>query len=392
MASPVRPHLSARLAVAAASLLLLAVTALGAALAMRAASAAADSRPDPAPGSVAATAQAAPGVRARSGILIDRRTGRVLWSRSADLRLAPASCTKIMTALLVLERYDDLERMITAPGSVRDFQQVAIGLRPGDRISVKQALRALMTKSANDACVTLATAVGGSEAGFVKLMNRRAARLGLTRTRFVNSRGTPKPGHYSSARDLARLGRYAMRDARFRDLVGTKTRVITWPPAHRVTVTSHNRLLDYPWGDGIKTGSTKQSLRVLVGSGKPGLVPLIVVTMREPTRDQEEKDAVALLTWGSALYESRQLVAAGEVLRQLQVTGGGPVDVVAAAGLTAVIRTAATPAIVVDLPEEPLPTRPADGAVLGTVTYRSDGLVLGRVDLLAATPTGPAGQ
>ena len=316
----------------------------------------------------------------------------MLWSKSADLRLAPASCTKIMTALLVLERYSDLERMVSAPASVRDYQQVAIGLRPGDRISVKQALRALMTKSANDACVTLATAVGGSEAGFVKRMNRRAAQLGLTRTRFVNSRGTPKPGHYSSARDLARLGRYAMRDARFRDLVGTKTRVITWPPSHRVTVTSHNRLLDYPWGDGIKTGSTKQSLRVLVGSGKPGLVPLIVVTMREPTRDQEEKDAVALFTWGSALYESRQIVAAGEVVRQLQVSGDAPVDVVAGTGLTAIIRKAAAPTLVFDLPPEPLPARPADGTRLGTVTYRSDGLVLGRVDLLAATPTGTAAQ
>lgn len=392
MASRIRTHHDARLAIVAACLLLLAVSAVVAAVVTRAPSqAAADSQPVSAAEGVA-TAQRAPSVRAGSGILIDRRTGRVLWSKSADLRLAPASCTKIMTALLVLERYSNLERMVSAPASVRDYQQVAIGLRPGDRISVKQALRALMTKSANDACVTLATAVGGSEAGFVKLMNRRAAQLGLTRTRFVNSRGTPKAGHYSSARDLARLGRYAMRDARFRDLVRVKTRVITWPPSHRVTVTSHNRLLDYPWGDGIKTGATKQSLSVLVGSGKPGLVPLIVVTMREPTRDQEEKDAIALFTWGSALYESRQIVAAGEVVRQLQVSGDAPVDVVAGTGLTAIIRKAATPALVFELPQEPLPARPADGDVLGTARYRSDGLVLGRVDLLAATPAGPAGQ
>ena len=273
MAPRIRPHHDARLAIVAACLLLLAVTVLAATLVARAPSAAADSQPVSSPESAAMSAQEAPGVQARSGFLIDRRTGRVLWSKSADLRLAPASCTKIMTALLVLERYSNLERMVSAPGSVRDYQEVAIGLRPGDRISVKQALRALMTKSANDACATLATAVGGSETGFVKLMNRRAAQLGLTRTHFVNSRGTPKPGHYSSARDLARLGRYAMRDARFRDLVGTKTRVITWPPSHAVTVTSHNRLLDYPWGDGIKTGSTKKSLRVLVGRASRGSSP-----------------------------------------------------------------------------------------------------------------------
>ena len=336
---------------------------------------------------------AAPSVKARSGIVIDRRSGKVLWSKDAGLRLAPASCTKIMTALLVLERYSDLKRKITAPRNVVEHQKVAIGLRPGDRISVKQALRALMTMSANDACVTLATAVGGSEGGFVKLMNRRAAQLRLTHTRFVNSRGTPKPGHYSSAHDLAKLGRYAMRDARFRDLVRVKTRVITWPPAHAVTVTSHNRLLDYPWADGIKTGSTKESKMVLVGSGRPGplSVPLIVVTMREPTRDQEEKDAVALFEWGAGLFEQRQLVTAGELIEQVEVAGGEPVDLVAAAGLSAAVRKGADVIQSLSYPAEPLPRRPADGTVLGTATYRADAFVLGSVDLVAATPAGASG-
>jgi D-alanyl-D-alanine carboxypeptidase (penicillin-binding protein 5/6) len=337
---------------------------------------------------------AAPAVKARSGILIDRRSGKVLWSRDAGLRLAPASVTKIMTALLVLERYNDLERRITAPRSVVDHQVVAIGLRPGDRISVKQALRALMTKSANDACLTLATAVAGSEGRFVKLMNRRATKLGLTHTRFVNSRGSPEPGHYSSARDLAALGRYAMRDARFRDLVRAKTRVITWPPSHKVRVTSHNRLLDYAWGDGIKTGATKESKMVLVGSGTPGplAVPLIVVTMREPNRAREKKDAVALFRWGAGLYERRQLVSAGNPIAQLTVSGGGPVDVVAAADLSAVTRKAASVTRSLQLPAEPLAQRPAEGEALGAATYRADGVVLGRVDLVAATTAGPSGQ
>lgn len=290
-----RPRLLA--ALAAAAILAVGVTTLACAVAGR--------------GGTQARA-AAPSVKARSGILIDRRSGKVLWSKSPDLRLAPASCTKIMTALLVLERYRDLDRYVRVPSAAAQQQGVAVGLRTGDRITVQQALRALMVKSANDAAITLAYAVGGSESGFVRLMNRRARALGLTRTHYVNSRGTPKPGHYSSARDLARLGRYAMRDSRFRAIVSTKTTVIRWPPSHAVRVTSHNRLLDYPWGDGIKTGATKQSKMVLVGSGKPGLVPLIVVTMREPSRDQEERDAVALLKWGSALYEPHLDVSGGE--------------------------------------------------------------------------------
>ena len=332
-----------------------------------------------------AAAEPAPGVKARSGILIDRRSGTVLWAKRPDLRLAPASCTKIMTALLVLERYRDLDRFVTAPAAIADQGGVAIGLRVGDRISVRQALYALMVKSANDAALTLASAVAGSERAFVARMNARAARLGLMRTHFVNCRGRPAPGHYASARDLAQLGRFAMRDARFRTIVATQTAVISWPPGHEVSVTSHNGLLDYPWGDGIKTGSTFESKAVLVGSGKPGLVPLIVVTMREPTRPQEVEDAVALLLWGSGLYATSPIVASGEVVAELAVARGDPVAAVAAWDLSAVVRTAATVTPVLRLPAQPFPVRPADGARLGSVTYWSDGLVLGAVDLLAAS-------
>jgi D-alanyl-D-alanine carboxypeptidase len=249
---------------------------------------------------VAVAAATAPQVHARSGILISRTSGDVLWSKDPDRRLAPASCTKVMTALLVLEHYRDLDRFVRAPGSVTGQQAVAIGLSPGDRITVRQALRGLLVKSANDAAVTLAVAVDGSERAFVRRMNRRAAQLGLSNTHYVNSRGKDVTGHFASARNLATLARYAwLKFPVFRQVVATKRATITWP-SHRVTVTSHNRLLDYSWGDGIKTGSTTRAGRVLVGSGTPSGVPLIVVTMHEPTRDREEKDAVALLKWGAA--------------------------------------------------------------------------------------------
>jgi D-alanyl-D-alanine carboxypeptidase len=247
---------------------------------------------------------APPQVKARTGILIVRDSGEVLWSKTPDREMAPASCTKIMTALLTLEVVDDLDTMATVP-DIPLPQNVGVDLVPGDRISVREALKALMVKSANDAALTLASYIGGSEKRFVKLMNERAAQLGLTHTHFLNCRGTPEDGHYSSARDLATLGRFAMQDPTFRELVGTKTAVIRYPPNAAVPVESHNRLLDYPWGDGIKTGATSISGKVLVGSGKPGPVALIVVTMHEPTRDQEVKDAVALFTWGTAEYLRR---------------------------------------------------------------------------------------
>jgi D-alanyl-D-alanine carboxypeptidase len=247
---------------------------------------------------------APPEVQAWSGILIERESGRVLWSKDPDRELPPASCTKIMTALLTLEHTDDLDAYATVP-DIPLPQKVGVELVPGDRITVREALMALMVKSANDAALTLASYVAGSEPRFTQLMNRRARELGLENTHFMNSRGTPEDGHYSSARDLAHLGSVAMGNATFRELVRTKEAVIHYPPDAAIPVENHNRLLDYPWGDGIKTGATDKSGKVLVGSGKPGPVALIVVTMHEPTREQEVVDAVALFTWGSAEYLRR---------------------------------------------------------------------------------------
>lgn len=280
-----------------------------------------DGKPSTSTSSPAATAASAtppaspggaPDVGAWSGILIERDSGAVLWSKSPDRELPPASCTKIMTALLVLERAPDLDAFATVP-AIPLPQTVGVDLRPGDRISVRQALSALMVKSANDAALTLASHIAGSETRFVALMNRRARELGLRHTRFVNCRGTPEPGHYSSARDLATLGRFAMRDATFRELVRTRSAVIRYPPDAAVSVENHNRLLDHPWGDGIKTGATADSGKVLVGSGKPGEVALIVVTMHQPTREQELRDAIALFTWGSRVRESGSAAPAASV-------------------------------------------------------------------------------
>ena len=344
-----------------------------------------------APGHRAAAAQSAPAptVQARTGILIDRVTGRVLWSKSPDRRLGPASLTKVMTAILILQRIHDLDSYCRVPRMVgKEELGNVVGLHVGERISVRQALRALIVKSANDAAVTLAYRAAGSEPAFAKLMNAKARALGLTNTHFVNARGKPVPGHYSSARDLAKLGRYVMRNAEFRDLCRRKTATIRWP-GHAVPVASHNRLLSYAWVDGVKTGATAPTGMCLIGSGRPGLQPLIVVTLHEPSRGQEVIDALAMFKWGSALYEQRSIVTQGDIVGTVPLAGGWQVAAVAATPLSAVVRSAAIVTTRRTLPAL-LDQAPPDGTLLGSVTYLADGQKLGTVRLVAGVAATPS--
>ncbi len=337
----------------------------------------------------AAAETPAPTVRATSAIVVDRATGVVLWEKDAHARRPPASLTKVMTAIIVLERVRDLDSWCTVPPGVGKHLVNVVGLRPGERITVRQALRATIIKSANDACLTLAHRVAGSEAAFVRLMNAKAAALGLDDTRFRNSRGKPAPGHYMSADDLARLGRYAMRDGRFRDLCRRRTAVIRWP-GHAVRVESRNRLLRYDWANGIKTGATRASGKCLLASGRFDLRALIVVTLREPTREQEVRDVVALFKWADALYERRLLVSAGDLVTTVPVAGDGEVRAVAANSLSRVVRRAAEVQVELTLLASPVAEAPEPGALLGSVTYRADEQVLGAVGLIAGGMVAPS--
>ena len=331
-----------------------------------------------------------PNVQAWSGIVVDSRSGAVLWAKAADRRLEPASCAKIMTAMVVLEHFRDLTAYVRVPAGAYP-RRVSIGLRPGERITLSEALTALMVHSANDAALTLAHAVAGNEQHFAVLMNRLARRMGLHDSRFVNSRGTPVPGQYMSARDLAVLSRRAMADPRFRSFAGIPTAVIRWPPAHAVDVSNHNQLLSRPWAHGIKTGATRSSGMVLAASGKPRLVPLIVVTMHEPSREQEVRDALALFAWGSSLYAKRPVVKAYEEVISRPGPGGTAVILSAASPLSAVVRRGAAVTRRLDVPRS-FASAPSTGTDVGSVTYVSDGLTLGTVRLLVAgvTPSSPA--
>ena len=334
----------------------------------------------------AAEPPAAPRPQARSAIVIDRVTGRILYGHRVHVERPMASTTKIMTALLVVQRAPDLSRSIRVPAAVASLS--GVGLRPGQRITIRNALLGLMVKSAQDCGVTLATALAGSERSFVGWMNAKARKLGMRHTTYRNVNGSFRdPRHRSTVYDLSLLARHAMKNARFRDLARRQRATVFWSARHRLSVRSNNLLLRWGWADGVKCGFTRAAGSCLVGSGQPGLRPLITATLGAPTRDHDARDHVALFEWASALYEARRVVTAGDLVGEVPLAGGGGVQVAARTTLTAVARSAAPIGRTITLPHS-FATRPAAGKVVGSVAYRADGVRLGVVKLMvvAASP------
>ena len=195
---------------------------------------------------------------------MDATTGQVIYAKNPHERRAQASTTKIMTALVMLEK-GRLSDIVTAGPNVNTVEPVIIGLEPGDQLTVEQVLYGMLLNSGNDAAVALAEHIGGSIPEFADMMNAKAAELGMKDTHFVNPHGLDEEGHYSSAYDLAILAKAALENPVFEKIVSTKEYRIEGPV--RWVFTNTNRLLsDMPTADGVKTGFTDAAGRCLVSS------------------------------------------------------------------------------------------------------------------------------
>jgi serine-type D-Ala-D-Ala carboxypeptidase (penicillin-binding protein 5/6) len=260
-----------------------------------------------APAASAATASAAsapPGVAAR-GAELTGADGAVLWSRSAGTRRPIGSITKVMTAYLVIES-GHLNREIrvpaSAPGYVDRNDGSSAGLIPGDRLTARELLYAMLIPSGCDAAYTLASAYGGQHA-FIARMNSEARKLGLTRTHFSNFDGLPWPTEhstYSTPHDLVILGRDAMRFPLFRDIVGSYSYHLNAGHGHHAYtwVTTNPLFADFPGADGIKTGSTDAAGYCLLFEARRGERSLIGVALGDSSMPAVGEDAATMLTWG----------------------------------------------------------------------------------------------
>ena len=234
------------------------------------------------PAARAASVCPPPQVSAACAALIDGRTGQTLYEKDADRRALIASTTKIMTGLLVCEA-GETDRRVTVPSLAVGLEGSSMYLKRGETLTRQDLLYGMMLHSGNDAALTLAISVSGSEQAFVRQMNLRAQALGLRQTHFANPHGLDSGENYSSARDLAALTQAALQNQQFRTVVGTKT--ITC--AGR-TLTNHNKLLwRYDGCIGVKTGYTRHAGRILVSAAERGESQLIAVTLADPGQNAD---------------------------------------------------------------------------------------------------------
>lgn len=253
-------------------------------------------------------------VSAKSAIVEDCTTGRTLYERAADTRSLIASTTKIMTALLVCERCNVLDRM-KIPKEAVGIEGSSMYLQEGEILTVQELLYGLMLHSGNDAAVALAIYCAGTVEEFTQLMNDKARTLGMANTNFENPNGLDSENHYSTAKDLSILATYAMNNPIFAKIVSTKT--VKIGQRHFV---NHNKLLwQFEGADGVKTGYTRAAGRILVSSAKRNGRHLVAVTINDPN---DWQDHIALLESGFDDYSVRQIIRKGDILGVIEVAGG----------------------------------------------------------------------
>ena len=252
----------------------------------------------------AANPAGAPAVDAGAAVLMERETGAILYEQNPHDKLEPASVTKVMTLLLVLEAVDDgrlaLDDMVTASARAASMGGSQVYLREGEQMSVDDLLKAVAVVSGNDAAVALAEHLAGSEEAFVALMNQRAAELGMADTCFVNCTGLPAAGHLTSAHDIAVMSRELLQHPKIRDYT------TIWMDSIRggqFQLSNTNKLVRfYEGATGLKTGSTDSAGYCLAASAEREGMELIAVVLKADTSEQRFEGAKSLLNYGFATY------------------------------------------------------------------------------------------
>lgn len=268
---------------------------------------------------------AVPQIQGKAAALIDSKSGEVLFGINENTPLPPASTTKIMTAILAIEKTKPSDIVIVGknPANPEICPPSAIGLKEGERITMENLLYALLIKSANDAAVAIAEHISGSVPEFTKLMNQRAKEWGATNTNFVNPNGLPDPNHYSTARDLALIAKHVMENSYIREIVKTKNKTIPREDDTAIKwLPNHNKLLwQYEGANGVKTGYTREAKQCLVSSAARDDREFIAVVLGA-VGSNVWSDSKNVLDYGFDNFLTVKQKAANQIVKQVPVSRG----------------------------------------------------------------------
>lgn len=329
-------------------------------------------------------------ISAKSAILVDFNTGKVLYSKNENEPLAMASMTKVMSMLLVMEKiddgslkYDDIVEISTESSSMGGSQ---IFLNPGDKYKVIDLLKGVAMASANDAVVALAEKTYGSKEHFIEAMNKKAESLGLKNTHFVNVHGLDEEGHYSSAYDMSVMARELLKHEKILDFTRVYEEYLTKPDGSQIWLVNTNKLVRFYDGvDGLKTGFTQNAGYCLTATGKKNNLRLISVVMGEESIEKRSSDTVKLLNYGFNTFKVNLIKNKSEILGKVNVQKGKKenVDVVLVNDLIELLNASDKPSnykfkILVDKITAPV----KKGDVIGKVKVLNDnGILISQVDI-----------
>jgi len=317
---------------------------------------------------------------AQAAVLMEMQTGKILWTRNADLPLPPASTAKILTALVVFEN-SRMSELVTIPIAATLSKGATVQLQAGERVSVRNLLYALLVQSGNDAALALASHISGSVTKFAALMNQHARRLGALQSRFLNSTGLPQRGQVTTARDLAVITRSAMTNPEFRQIVATKS--YSWKSAKwQGELRNSNSLLGtYDGAIGVKTGNTEEAGFCLVAAAERDHEGYIAIVLKSQ-EGAVSQDSKTLLDYAFNSFTSVSLLDRGATVIT-SVVDGVKVPLAAAAGAQLVVSSDK-----MDLPQmqialDELEAPIAKGEKLGEAVFHNGDREVARVDLIA---------
>ncbi|KMY54668.1 D-alanyl-D-alanine carboxypeptidase [Bacillus sp. FJAT-27231] len=265
--------------------------------------------------------------QSKSAVLLERDTGAILFEKNSHKPLPPASMTKIMTMLLIMEAIE--EKKLTWNEKIRTSEYAAsmggsqIFLEPGEEMTTREMLQGIAIGSANDASVAMAERIAGSEEMFVKKMNQKAKELGLKQTKFKNATGLPQPGHYSSAYDMAVMAKELLKHEGITKYTGTYEAYLRENSDKKFWLVNTNRLIRfYPGVDGLKTGFTNEAKYCLTATASKGNMRVIAVIFGAPTPKDRNAQITKMLDYGFHQYEVTPLYGKGKIMSSIPVAKG----------------------------------------------------------------------